>query len=74
MGLLNAATSSLHGAVDQAAEAAAPAAQWLEEQGEAASAGGVKLLDGVCKYVSSHPLQSVGMALVAGYLASRLTR
>lgn len=74
MGILNAATTSLHGAVDQVAEAAAPAAQWLDEQGEAASASGAKLLDSTCKYVAAHPLQSVGMALIAGYLVSRLTR
>jgi len=47
MGMLNKATARAHGAVDQVADAAAPAAR---------------------------PLQSLGMALAAGYLISRLTR
>ena len=74
MGILNDTTARAHGAVDQVADAAAPAAQWLEEQSEALTASGEKLLDGTCKYVAAHPLQSLGMALAAGYLISRLTR
>ena len=74
MGMLNKATARAHGAVDQIADAAAPAAQWLEEQGESLTISGDKLVDGTCKYVAAHPLQSLGMALAAGYLISRLTR
>ena len=74
MGMLNKATARAHGAVDQVADAAAPAAQWLEEQGESLTTGGDKLVDSTCKYVAAHPLQSLGMALAAGYLISRLTR
>ena len=74
MGILNETTARAHGAVDQVAAAAAPAAQWLEEQGETLTASGEKLLDSTCKYVAAHPLQSLGMALAAGYLISRLTR
>jgi len=74
MGMLNKATARAHGAVDQVAEAAAPAAQWLEQQGESLTAGGENLVDSTCKYVTAHPLQSLGMALAAGYLLSRLTR
>jgi ElaB/YqjD/DUF883 family membrane-anchored ribosome-binding protein len=72
--MLNKATARAHGAVDQVADAAAPAAQWLEEQGESLTSGGEKLVDSTCKYVAAHPLQSLGMALAAGYLISRLTR
>jgi len=72
--MLNKATARAHGAVDQVADAAAPAAQWLEEQGESLTTGGDKLVDSTCKYVAAHPLQSLGMALAAGYLISRLTR
>jgi len=72
--MLNKATARAHGAVDQIADAAAPAAQWLEEQGESLTTGGDKLVDSTCKYVAAHPLQSLGMALAAGYLISRLTR
>ena len=74
MGMLNKATARAHGAVDQVADAAAPAAQWLEEQGESLTSGGEKLVDSTCKYVAAHPLRSLGLALAAGYLISRLTR
>jgi len=74
MGILNKATARAHGAVDQVAEAAAPAAQWLEEQGETLTTNGENLMDSTCKYVAAHPLQSLGLALAAGYLISRITR
>jgi ElaB/YqjD/DUF883 family membrane-anchored ribosome-binding protein len=72
--VLNSATARVHGAVDQVANAAAPAAQWLEEQSETLSTTGEKLFDRSCKYVAAHPLQSLGLALAAGYLISRITR
>ena len=74
MSVLNRATARVHGAVDQVADVAAPAAQWLEEQGETMKITGDKLIDSTCKYVAAHPLQSLGLALAAGYLISRLTR
>jgi ElaB/YqjD/DUF883 family membrane-anchored ribosome-binding protein len=72
--MLNKATARMHGAVDQVADAAAPAAQWLEDQGETLNDTGEKLLDSTSKYVAAHPLQSLGLAVAAGYLLSRLTR
>jgi ElaB/YqjD/DUF883 family membrane-anchored ribosome-binding protein len=74
MEMLNRATARAHGAVDQVAEAAAPAAKWLEEHGESLTAQGDKLADRTFKYIAAHPLQSLGLALAAGYLISRLTR
>ena len=74
MEMLNKATARAHGAVDQVAEAAAPAAQWIEEHGETLTTTGKKLVDNMYKYIAAHPLQSVGLALAAGYLVSRLTR
>jgi ElaB/YqjD/DUF883 family membrane-anchored ribosome-binding protein len=74
MSVLNQATARLHSAVDQVADAAAPAAQWLEEQSETLGTTGEKLMDRTCKYVAANPLQSLGLALAAGYLISRLTR
>ena len=38
----------------------------------ALATGGEKLVDSTCKYVAERPLESVGLALVAGYLVSRL--
>jgi ElaB/YqjD/DUF883 family membrane-anchored ribosome-binding protein len=72
--MLNNATAQAHGVVDQVADAAAPAAQWLEEQGDTLTATGEKLVDKTSKYIAAHPLQSIGLALAAGYLISRLTR
>jgi ElaB/YqjD/DUF883 family membrane-anchored ribosome-binding protein len=74
MGMLNKATARVHGAVDQVADAAAPAAQWLEEHGETLTTSGEKLIDNTYKYIAAHPLQSLGLAVAAGYLISRLTR
>jgi ElaB/YqjD/DUF883 family membrane-anchored ribosome-binding protein len=74
MSILNKATARVHGAVNEVADAAAPAAEWLEEQSETLSATGEKLMDRASKYVAAHPLQSLGLALAAGYLISRLTR
>ncbi len=61
-----------HQAVDKAASAAAPAADWLGEQGESLTAAQKKLMDDTCSYVSANPLKSVGIALVAGILLSRI--
>jgi hypothetical protein len=74
MGMINKATTRVHGALDQVVEAAAPAAQWLEEHGEELTAKGEKLVERSRKYIVANPLQSFGLALAAGYLVSRLTR
>lgn len=60
--------------LNKAADAAAPAARWLGERGRTVTVGAAKLLDRTGKYVGAHPLQSLGLALVAGYLISQLTR
>ena len=74
MEVLNKATARVHGAVDQVANAAGPAAKWLEEQGDTLTTGGEKMLDSTVKYIAAHPLQSLAVALAAGYVLSRLTR
>ena len=63
-----------HQAVDKAAGAAAPTAEWLGEQGENLKATQKKLIDDTCKYVAENPLKAVGIALAAGFLISRLVR
>jgi ElaB/YqjD/DUF883 family membrane-anchored ribosome-binding protein len=63
-----------HQAVDKAAGAAAPTADWLAGQGEDLNDARKKLLADTCSYVSAHPLKSVGIAVVAGFLLSRLFR
>jgi len=74
METLDKVTARAHGALNKVVDNVAPAAQWLEEQGETLSNTGEKLMDSACKYVAAHPLQSLGLALAAGYLISRLTR
>jgi ElaB/YqjD/DUF883 family membrane-anchored ribosome-binding protein len=74
MSILNKAAAQVHGAVDQVADAAAPAAQWLEKQGDTLTSGSEKLLKDSSRYVAAHPLQSLAVALAAGYLISRLIR
>ena len=63
-----------HQAVDRVAGAAAPTADWLAEQGETLNAAQKKLVDDTCSYVSAHPLKSIGVALAAGFLLSRIIR
>jgi ElaB/YqjD/DUF883 family membrane-anchored ribosome-binding protein len=63
-----------HQAVDSAASAAAPAADWIAEQGEHLNEAQKKLVDDLCKYVSANPMKSLGIALAAGFLISRMTR
>ena len=74
MEALSKAKTRVHGALDQVVDAAAPAAQWLEEHGEALTVNGAKLIDRTRKYVTANPLQALVLALAAGYLVSRITR
>jgi len=73
MSVLNKAAARVQGAVEQVAGVAAPAAQWLEDQGEALSSRGERLMDGTCNYVAARPLRSLGVLLAAGYLIGLLT-
>jgi len=63
-----------HQAVDKAAGAAAPTADWLAEQGESLKATQKKVVADTCSYISAHPLKSIGIAVVAGFLLSRIIR
>jgi len=61
-----------HHAVDKAAVAAAPTAEWLSEQGDSLKATQKKLLTGATDYVTANPYTSIGVAVVAGFLLSRI--
>ena len=67
-------SKSAHQVVDKAADMAAPAADWLVDKGQSLRAAPKKLLDGSCQYVAANPLKSVGIALLAGFLISRIRR
>jgi ElaB/YqjD/DUF883 family membrane-anchored ribosome-binding protein len=64
--------SMAHQAVDKAAGAVAPTADWLSQQGEGLNATQKKLLADTCSYVSTNPLKAIGIAVVAGFLLSRI--
>lgn len=61
-----------HHAVDKAAGAAAPTTDWLNEKGESINATQKQLVADTRSYVSANPLQAIGIAVVAGFLLSRI--
>ena len=63
-----------HQAVDKAAGAAAPTAEWLASQAETLDATQKKLVADACNYISANPLKAVGIALAAGFVLSRALR
>lgn len=63
-----------HHAVDKAAGVAAPTAEWLAEQGKTIDVTQKKLVADTRSYVSANPLKSVGIAVVTGFVLSRLIR
>jgi len=63
-----------HQVVDKAAASAAPAVDWLGQQGESLNATQKKLVTNTSAYIAANPLMSVGMAVLAGVLISRMIR
>jgi ElaB/YqjD/DUF883 family membrane-anchored ribosome-binding protein len=68
------AAAMAHQAVDKVAGAAGPTADWLAEQGESLNDTQKQLMKDACGYVSANPLKSVGIAVLAGFLLSRVMR
>ena len=63
-----------HQAVDKLAGAVAPTTEWLTEHGESLKATQKKLVQDTSSYISTHPLSSVAIAAVAGFVLSRIIR
>ena len=63
-----------HQVVDKAAASAAPAADWLGEQGGNLNAAQKKLVTDTSAYIAANPLMSIGVAVLAGFLISRMIR
>jgi ElaB/YqjD/DUF883 family membrane-anchored ribosome-binding protein len=61
-----------HQTVDKLAGAAGAAAQMMGEKGEQMKLAQERLLESCRGYVRENPIASVGIALAAGYLLSRL--
>jgi ElaB/YqjD/DUF883 family membrane-anchored ribosome-binding protein len=68
------AAAMAHQAVDKVADVAAPAAGWLAEQGQNLDVAQKKLVADTCDYVSANPLKSLGIAVAAGFILSRMMR
>jgi len=73
-GSLNKAAAVAHKAVDSVAGAAAPAANWIAEQGDSLHSAQKKLTSNTSNYVSAHPFQSLGIAIAAGLVLGRIFR
>ena len=63
-----------HQTVDRVAGAAAPTAEWLSEQRDSFMASQRNAVDDAGKFVSAHPLKSLGIAVAAGFLIGRFIR
>ena len=71
---IDSAAGYAHHAVDRAAGAAAPAAEWLSEQGESLKHAQKKLMHDTSGYISTNPLTAVVLAVAAGFVISRIIR
>lgn len=71
---LDRAASYAHQVVDKAANAATPAVQWLNEQAKVLTTNQKEIVSRTRDYVVANPWQSLGMALAAGFVISRLLR
>jgi ElaB/YqjD/DUF883 family membrane-anchored ribosome-binding protein len=67
-------TAMAHKAVDNVAGSAAPAADWLAAQGNTINIAQKKVIADTSAYISANPFKSLGMAMAAGYLLSRVLR
>ena len=63
-----------HQVVEKAAASAAPAADWLGEQGDSLKATQKKLVTDTSAYIAANPLMAVGVAVLAGFVISRMIR
>jgi hypothetical protein len=68
-GAVDAAATAAHGMVDRAVAATTPAARWLEETEHYFH----NQFRGTCDYVAAHPVRSLAIAFLAGYLIGKIT-
>lgn len=74
MPVIDRAAEYAHQAVDKTVAGVTPAAEWLNERAAALDATQKKLVSSTREYVAANPLQSLGIALAAGFLISRIIR
>ncbi len=63
-----------HKTLDRAAGAVAPVSDWLAAKGESLNATQKRVTESTCQYVAGNPLKSIGIALAAGFLLSRIIK
>ncbi|MDD5274399.1 MAG: DUF883 domain-containing protein [Methylovulum sp.] len=66
------ALNTAHEAVDKIANAASQAAEVLGEKGEQLKNAEHRLMDNCHSYVRTNPIASIGIAVAAGFMLSRL--
>ncbi|MFA6164063.1 MAG: DUF883 domain-containing protein [Methylobacter sp.] len=72
METIDKAAISAHEAVDKIADATNQAAEALGEKGEQLKNTEQQLIDNCRSYISDNPMKSMGIAVAAGFLLSRL--
>ncbi len=65
-------SDAAHQTVDKIAGAATPAADWVNENARKLKQVEQQLVSDASNYVRQHPLASVGIAVVAGMIISKL--
>lgn len=64
--------ASAHEAVDKVSSVASHAVETLDVKGEQLHAAEKRLVAGTRQYVQEHPVTSIGIAIAAGYVLSRM--
>jgi ElaB/YqjD/DUF883 family membrane-anchored ribosome-binding protein len=72
METIDKAANSAHEAVDKVASVTNQAAQTLGEKGEQLKNAEQQLMENCCGYVRNNPVSSLGIAVAAGFLLSRV--
>jgi ElaB/YqjD/DUF883 family membrane-anchored ribosome-binding protein len=72
METIDKAANSAHEAVDKIASATSQAAEALGEKGEQLKNAEQKLMESCRGYVQDNPITSLGIAVAAGFLLSRV--
>jgi ElaB/YqjD/DUF883 family membrane-anchored ribosome-binding protein len=62
----------VHQTVNNVSDAAAPTAEWLNEQGEHLKETQKKLVDDASSYITENPLKAAAFAILAGFVLSRI--
>jgi hypothetical protein len=71
---LDRATDAAHRTINKATEAAAPAADWVTENGQQRAARSTELADACSASIRARPLLYVPGALAFGYAAGKFLR